>query len=458
MTRHLAVDLGASGGRVALGTIEDGRLSMEVLHRFPNHAIPLQGGLYWDALELWRQILHGLSLATLHGDVMSVGVNSWGVDYALIDDRKLDLMGPISHYRSPRNDGVMQYELARIGRELMYEETGLQFLPFNTVFQLMAQKRDLCFSRGHRFLMVPDFFHFLLSGVEANERTVASTTGLYNPKTRDWSKTIIERCGLDYGFSQNHIHDPGTDLGPLSDEVRGITGLRDTHVVLPASHDTASAVAAVPASGDDWAYVSSGTWSLIGIEAPEPIITEEAMGANLTNEAGVGGTTRLLKNVMGLWILQECRRAWDDVPYDELYADAEAADAGPTFDPDDARFLSPGLDMPERVCSACQVQSRAEIVRAIFDSLAQKTGDVLGALERVSGRTIRTVHIVGGGSQIEGLNRLIAKKTGRRVVAGPVEATLMGNLLVQAEACGSIAKGTIRDVVRAGTVLKTYEP
>ena len=462
LKRHLAVDLGASGGRVALGTIADGKLSVEILHRWSHAGVSVRGRLYWDILGIWGEILHGLSLAPK--DVVSVGVNSWGVDYGLIDD-KGNLIDGVHHYRSSRTDGVMDWVLKHCGRTRTYDETGIQFMPINTVYQLLAHRQDdlKLFLVGRRMLMVPDLIHYWLSGVMSNERTIASTTGLLNARDGSWSEKIL----LDLDFMHpifGQTSDPGTVLGGLSSEVAEATGLTSTSVVLPASHDTASAVAAVPAEpGDDWAYISSGTWSLVGVEVPTPVLTMDAQRENLTNEAGYGGTTRLLKNVMGLWVLQECRRAWSqeqgsDIPFDELYAEAATIEGGPTFDVDDVRFLPPGLDMPDRVRGMCSAKSRAEIVRAIFDSLAERADAVLGALERVSGRTITKIHIVGGGSQIDLLNGLIARRTGRTVIAGPVEATLMGNLLVQAEAMGSIEPGSIRDVVRAGTTLNTYEP
>lgn len=444
--RHLAVDLGASGGRVALGTIQEGKLAVEILHRWPHAGISVNGKLYWDVLAIWRETLEGLKRAG--GSVVSVGVNSWGVDYGLLDAPG-NLLEGVHHYRCGRTDGVMEPELQRIGHKRVYEATGIQFMGINTAYQLVAHRRNApaLFEATDRMLNVPDLFHYWLSGEKANERTIASTTQLYDPRSRDWSDAMIDAFGLPRAMF-GEIRDPGTILGEISPDVAQATGLHGTQVVLPASHDTASAVAATPAQGEDWAYVSSGTWSLVGIESPGPVVTKEAMEENLTNEAGYGGTTRLLKNVMGLWILQECRRAWGDVSYDELYAEAEAAPEGPAFDPDDARFLAPGTDMPERVRGLCEVGTRAETTRAIFQSLANKTASILGALERVSGRSIHTVHVVGGGSQIPFLNRLIEERAERRVIAGPVEATLMGNLLVQAEACGSIAPGSIRDVVR----------
>ena len=458
--RHVAVDLGASGGRVALGTVANGRLEVEILHRFAYAPVSLRGGLYWDVLAIWREILRGLALAGQVGGVESVGVNSWAVDYGLIDAEG-NLLDGVHHYRSPRNTGVMEAKTEEIGREAIYAATGLQFLPFNTAYQLVAHRRDapvVVATAADRLLMVPDLFHFWLSGERSHERTNASTTGLYDPHRKDWSPAMLGAFGVPESLL-GPISEPGTTLGPLVPEIAEATRLTGTRVVLPATHDTASAVVAVPATGDDdWAYVSSGTWSLVGIEIPAPIVTPEALRTNLTNEAGLGGTTRLLKNLMGLWILQECRRAWGDVPFETLYAEAEKIEDAPTFDPDDARFLAPGLDMPDRVRALAGVSERGEIVRAILESLARRTAEILDVLERVSGREIRTVHVVGGGSQIDLLNRRIAERSGRTVVAGPVEATLIGNLLVQAQACGSICPGTIREIVRAGTASKRYAP
>lgn len=457
--RHLAVDLGASGGRVALGTIQEGKLSVEILHRWPHAGVSVRGRLYWDVLGIWKEILHGLSKSPK--DAESVGVNTWGVDYGLLDGDGTLLDG-VHHYRCARNSRSFEETTASLGRNWIYGETGIQFLPFNTIYQLVAHRRDSpgLFAAARSLLMLPDLFHYWLSGERANERTIASTTGLYDPQSGNWSEPLFGALEVPVSLV-GPLSEPGTVLGLLLPEVAAETGLRNAKVVLPASHDTASAVAAVPALGDDYAYVSSGTWSLVGIETIRPFLDAKALAAGLTNEAGVNGTTRLLKNVMGLWILQECRRAWGDPPYDTLYQEAEPYETPDvrTFDPDDPEFLAPGTDMPNRIAGKIgHGHERGYVVRSILESLAQKTSEVVGSLETVTERTIRTIHVVGGGSQIDLLNRLIAKSTGRKVIAGPVEATLMGNLLVQTEAMGSIPKGAIRDVVRAGTNLKVYEP
>ncbi|WP_295817780.1 rhamnulokinase family protein [uncultured Deinococcus sp.] len=460
-SRHVAIDLGASSGRVALGTVQNGTLEVEVLHRFPNGGVPVAGGLQWDILGLWREVLHGLTLAGQRGEVASVGVNSWAVDYGLLDAHG-DLLGGVHHYRSPRLDGVMKRVRAEIGDDAISGATGIQFLPFNTLYQLSAERPERL--AGTQLLMVPDLLHFWLCGARVTERTNASTTQLYDPRTGDWAWTLVDAAGIPRSVLPP-IVEPGTDLGVLRPEIAAETGLSSTRVIVPATHDTASAVAAVPAGGEPgWAYVSSGTWSLVGVEVPAPVLTDAARHLNLTNEAGIGGTTRLLKNVMGLWIVQECRRAWN-ADFAQLYADAAALPpGGPGFDPDDTRFLAPGMDMPQRVHAACREtgqpvpQTPPEIVRCILGSLAQRIADVLDGLEAVTGTPIHTLYVVGGGSQGDLLNQLTADATGRPVVAGPVEATLIGNLLVQAQACGSLRSASIREVVRASSALQTFMP
>ncbi|MFD1734548.1 rhamnulokinase family protein [Deinococcus malanensis] len=312
--------------------------------------------------------------------------------------------------------------------------------------------------------MVPDLLHYWLSGRQVTEQTNASTTQLYDPRLATWSRRVLDALDLPEGLLPEVIA-PGTVIGEVSPGIALEMGLKGTRVIAPATHDTASAVAAVPAQGPHWAYLSSGTWSLVGVETLEPVITPAALRFNLTNEAGVHGTTRLLKNIMGLWILQECRRSWSfNTPtFEMLYAEAEGVPpSGPLIDPDDPRFLAPGLDMPARVQQYCRdtdqavPESRAAITRCVLDSLALRTAEVLTQLEAVTGNSISTLHVVGGGSQIRLLNQLIADASGCTVIAGPVEATLIGNLLVQAEACGRIPQGGVRDVVRASEAVLTH--
>jgi rhamnulokinase len=463
VSRHLAVDLGASSGRVALGTLRDGRLSTRILHRFPNAGVQVQGRLYWDILGLWREVLHGLKLAAETGvEIRSVGVNSWAVDYALLDRHGAMLGGGVRHYRDPRTAGQMERAFQLVPKQELYARTGIQFLPFNTAYQWLAEDPETL-NAAHMALMIPDLLHYWLCGEAVTEQTNASTTQLYDPNTGDWSGPLMSGLGLPRHLFPR-IVSPGTVLGNLTAEVQALTGLKGVQVVAPATHDTASAVAAVPAHAEGgWAYISSGTWSLVGIETARPVIGAATLEHNLTNEAGFGGTTRLLKNVMGLWMVQECCRLWGVNDYAALYAEAAQVSSGAVIDPDDARFLAP-VDMEAQVRALCQEtgqevpRTRPQTVRVILDSLAHKVTAVLKVLEDVSGTTIQTVHIVGGGSQIGLLNALIADVSGRTVVAGPVEATLEGNLLVQAAALGCLKAEQVREVVRASVELKTHHP
>ncbi|WP_225429820.1 rhamnulokinase [Deinococcus detaillensis] len=460
----IAVDLGASSGRVALGRLEgqppQQRLSIEILHRFPNGGVPVRGGLYWDVLNIWREILHGLKLAAGRGEVASVGVNTWGVDYGLVDKRG-ELLGGVRHYRDSRTDGVLTRAFGLMPRADLYAHTGIQLLPINTAFQLLCESPTRLES-AHKLLMTPDLFHFWLSGKAVCERTIASTSQMYDPRSREWSKSVLDALNLPANLLPEPVP-AGTDLGPLTPEVSRLTNLSGTQVIAPAAHDTASAVAAVPAEGQDWAFVSSGTWTLVGLEVPEPVLTPAALAAELTNEAGANDQTLLMKNGMGLWLLQQCDLAWK-LDYADLYAQAAQVEAGPLIDPEDARFAAPGADMPQRVQAYCletqqtPPQTPAEITRCIVESLAQATAKALTVLEEVSGKHLNTVHIVGGGSQIALLNQRIADLSGKTVMAGPVEATLIGNLLIQAQTLGYLRRDELRGVVRRSETVQIFEP
>ena len=351
----------------------------------------------------------------------------------------------------------MERVRVQLSDEAIYSATGIQFLPFNTLYQLAAEAPETL-KRADRLLMIPDLLHFWLCGVAVTERTNASSTQFFNPLTGSWAAGLLDSLGISTQLLPE-IVESGTVLGQLTPDVERETGLTGVQVIVPATHDTASAVAAVPAQGRHWAYVSSGTWSLVGIETPQPVINARSLAENLTNEAGVGGTTRLLKNVMGLWIIQQCNEVWK-LDYAELYAQAAGVASGPTLDPDDARFLPPGADMPQRVQTYCvqtgqhPPQTPAEITRCVLDSLALRTAQILSTLEEVGGQQIDTVHVVGGGSQIGLLNQLIADASGKTVIAGPVEATLMGNLLIQAGQSLTELRRTVRDSCE----LQTFSP
>lgn len=456
-----------------MGRVVDGQLDIEMLHRFPNGPVLVpwrgQARLYWDVLGLWKEVLHGLALAgrraaSLGGRVVSVGVDSWAVDFALLDADGVLLDG-VHHYRSARNDGVMKRAFETHPADVLYAKTGVQFLPFNTLYQLLASKHDApgVLARARTLLMVPDLLHFWLSGRAVCERTNASTTQFYDPRTRQWSSEVLRAFDLPEGILPD-IVEPGADLGELLPVIAEATGLHGARVIAPASHDTASAVVAAPLTDENAAYISSGTWSLVGAELSRPVLSKEALEANFTNEGGVDGTTRFLKNVMGLWIVQECRRAWADVDFATLANEAEVAEGGAIVDVDDPRFLPPGDDMPERVKALCREtrqrvpETRGEIARVVFESLAATYARVLGELERVTGRTVSTVHVVGGGSLNRPLCQWTANATRKTVVAGPIDATLVGNLLLQARASGTSGAVTPREVVARTFAVHVYEP
>jgi rhamnulokinase len=457
----LAFDLGAESGRAMLGAFDGARVELRELHRFPTRSVPLPDGLYWDALGLFDEILRALGAARReHGELRSVGIDSWAVDFGLLDGDGRLLANPLS-YRDGRGVAALDEALARVPFAELYETTGIQLLPINTLFQLLALGPP---AAAETLLLIPDLLGFWLTGERVAEATNASTTQLLDARSGEWSLPLIERFGLPARLFPPVVA-PGTVRGGLLEQVAAATGLaRSTPVVSVASHDTASAVVATPLTGAGCAFISSGTWSLVGIERPEPLLTDAARGSNLTNEGGFGGTTRLLKNVMGLWLLQECRRAWAregrDVDYASLAPLAEAAPSSGLFDPDLPELLAPG-DMPARIAGAAGVDARevGVVARSIFESLACKYRLVLEQLEAATGATIRTVHVIGGGAQNAYLCRLAADVTGRVVVAGPVEASALGNVLVQLHAFGDLASlADMRDVVRASTTLATYEP
>ncbi|WP_433152071.1 rhamnulokinase [Actinomadura nitritigenes] len=453
-----AVDLGASSGRVMAGRVGPGTLELEEVRRFPNRPVRVNGTLHWDVLGLYGNILDGLRAAP--AGLASVGIDSWAVDYGLLDADGRLIGNPV-HYRDARTDGVMDRIRAEVGDDLLYQTSGLQFLPFNTVYQLAAD--DL--SRAATLLMVPDLLAHWLTGAVGAERTNASTTGLLDVRDGAWSRDLLARLGLPAGILPP-IREPGEVLGTLRPDVAEETGRPPTlPVVAVGSHDTASAVAAVPATTDRFAYISCGTWSLVGVELREPVLTEASRKANFTNEGGVDGTVRYLRNVMGLWLLQESMRAWGNPDLPALLAEAsDVPGLRSLIDPDDPGFLPPG-DMPARIAAHCRRRgfpepaSRAETVRCVMDSLALAHRATLRQASRLSGQEIDVVHLVGGGSRNELLCRLTADASGLPVVAGPVEATALGNVLTQARAhglAGSLAES--RALVAATQPLRRYEP
>ena len=456
-----AIDLGAESGRVLCGRLVDGRMELEEAHRFPNRPVRLPDGLRWNLLALFAEALDGLRAASVEHTLRSVGVDAWGVDYALLDGRGHTLGIPF-HYRDERTVGMVERAHARVSREAMYRQTGIQTMPINTVFQLLAEG-DERLAAATRIALVPDLVASWLSGVVANEATAASTTGLLDARSGRWADALIEDLGLPARIF-GELVEPGATLGNLLAH----HDLGGAPVCAVAGHDTASAFVAAPLRDRSSAILSSGTWSLLGLELEEPALDDDAQAFDLSNERGVDGTTRLLRNVMGLWLLQECRRSLELTGSRE-YADllllaAAAGDDVPLFDPDDEDLLRPG-DMPKRIAAACvragqrAPETTGELVRSILVSLACKYRLVLERLERVSGRSIETVHVIGGGSRNALLCQITADVLGKLVLAGPVEATALGNVLVQARAAGELASlDEMRAVAAASAELATYEP
>ncbi len=471
---YLAVDLGAESGRVVAGLFDGARLRLEEIHRFPNGAVPVAGTLRWDVLRLWSEILAGLAKAapSMGKDALSVSVDTWGVDYVLFG-RGGEMLGQPYHYRDPRTTGVMDRMFSRVPRKEIFASTGLQFMPINTLYQLIAmqQANPALLAQAERFLMMPDVFHWLLCGSQVVEFTNATTSQCLNATTRTWAWDMLRKFELPTAMFPEIVF-PGTKLGKLRSDVAGRCGLPRLDVVAPATHDTGSAVAAVPTDktgSANWAYISSGTWSLMGLELPQPILTPRALELNVTNEGGIDGTWRLLKNIMGLWLVQECRRAFErqgkSLNYTELTRLAsQARPFRSLVDPDAPAFLAPA-DMPVEIVKWCQSRgqpapaSEGEFVRCALESLALKCRLVLGWLEELAGSKVEVIHVVGGGSQNELLNQFVADACGLLVVAGPVEATALGNVLVQSRSSGALSTlAEMRSVVRASSVLKHYEP
>ena len=440
MTTMAAVDIGAQSGRVVVGRLDGGRLGIEEVHRFPNQPVTAAGRLHWDVLQLFEQVVEGIAAAgRFAGDLDSVGVDTWGVDFGLLDSDGTLLGNPV-HHRDRRTEGVMERVFARVPARELYERTGIQLLPINTIFQLAAVVEDggRALAAADRLLLVPDLLHYWLSGVAVCERTNASTTQCLDPRTGEWATDLLER--LDIPASPfRELVEPGTVLGRLLDDVAERTGLRDTRVAVPGTHDTASAVAAVPFRDAGAAYISAGTWSLVGVELSEPLISDDAFVANLTNEGGVGGTTRLLRNVDGLWLLHECRNAWAaegrTYTFEELVSRRRGGARAPLLHRAERPALPlagrPARPHPKR--SACETGQPepagvGEVTRCILESLALKHAQTVRLLGDVTGSRPPEIHIVGGGAQNGPLCRWTAEAAGLPVLVGPVEATAVGNL------------------------------
>jgi rhamnulokinase len=467
----LAFDLGAESGRAVLGRFDGGRLALEVVHRFPNGPVRILDALHWDVLFLYAEVAAGLRMcAAGHGSLDGVGIDSWGVDFALLG-RGDTLLGNPRHYRDPHTENILEDAFRRVPRDEIFRRTGIQIMRLNSLFQLLALQRDRSplLDMAETLLFMPDLLHYFLTGIKVNEFTNATTSQLYDPTAGRWSHELIRAFGLPERMFGT-IVPPGTVLGPLRPSVAADTGLSPVPVILPATHDTGAAVAAVPAEGGrGWAYISSGTWSLMGAELDAPLINEQARRYNFTNEGGVGGTVRFLKNIMGLWLVQECRRAWSragrDYDYDEL---TRLAAAAPPFaavlNPDDPSFLLPA-DMPAALADFCRgtgqpaPEEPGAVVRCALEGLALRYRWVLERLEELLRRRLDVIHIVGGGCRNTLLCQLAADASDRPVLAGPVEATAIGNVLVQALGTGLVGSlAEAREVVRRSFEVRTYAP
>ena len=469
MTALVAVDLGAQSGRVALGRFDGRRLSVEEVHRFANVPVRVHGTLNWDILGLYANVLDGLRMASARTAVDAVAVDSWGVDFGLVDRAGRLVQNPV-HYRDARRAVAVDRLLARVTPRELYTRTGIQLLPINTIFELaaMAGEDDPALETAERLLLIPDLLHYWLSGSRTTEFTNATTTQCLDAQSGGWATDLLDRLNVPSRLLPE-IVPPATTLGPVLDDVAAETGLGSATVVAAATHDTAAAVAAVPLRDDRSAFLSVGTWSLVGVESSEPVVTDASYEANLTNEGGVAGTWRILRNVTGLWLLHECRRTWalEDRNYahEELLALARSAPPLRSFiDPNDVSFAEPG-HMPAKIADYCTRSGQeaprevGAVVRCILESLALKHAETVDLISGATGRQLDDLYVVGGGANNELLCAWTAEAADRQVLAGPAEATVIGNMLVQAIALGEISSlADARDVVRASLAPATYEP
>jgi len=468
---YLAIDLGAESGRAILGSIQHNRLNLEEVHRFPNLPVKVAGHLHWDILRLYSDILQGFHLgsAKAGNQISGAGIDTWGVDYGLLD-KKDQLIGNPYHYRDERTNGMVEEACRIAGRSEIYAQTGIQFMQLNTLYQLLAMRtqNDPALDAAHSLLNIPDLLNFWLCGQKASEFTIATTTQCFNPITRNWAWDLLKTLQIPTYIFQC-IQQPGTILDNIRESVAADLGISRIPLIAVGSHDTASAVAGVPANAENFIYISSGTWSLMGLETNQPIISEQSLSYNLTNEGGINHKIRFLKNIMGMWLVQECRREWasqgQNYSYDELTELARQAPAlGSLILPGDERFLAPGK-MVERIQEFCAQTHQTipttvgAVIRSILESLALEYRWVAEKLQELAGVPLPVIHIIGGGSRNQLLNQFTADATGCTVIAGPVEATAIGNILVQALALGhinSISEG--RELVRQSFDVLTFQP
>ncbi|MDD4501880.1 MAG: rhamnulokinase family protein [Clostridia bacterium] len=462
MIKVLAYDFGASSGRAMLGSYDGKTINIEEIHRFSNDPVYLNDTLYWDILRLFHEMKTGLIEARKagHSDIKSIGIDTWGVDFGLIDEKGRLLENPI-HYRDKRTDGLMEEVWEKVGKKNLYDRTGTQFMQFNTIYQLysIAKNRPELFERTDKLLFMPDLLSYFLTGEKVAEFSMASTTQMLNSKTGDWDYELLDKLGIPSGILEKVV-DSATVIGKLTEQVCYETGLKPITVTAVAGHDTGSAMIAAPADTDLFAFLSSGTWSLLGSELSEPVVNDLTYKYEYSNEGGINRTARLIKNIMGLWIYQECRRQWnkegDPVSFDELEMSARKAKPfACLIDVDHQDFYHPG-EMPERVVDYCRrtgqyvPQNRAEIVRCIMESLALKYRYVFDGLCKIVGSRIPKLHMVGGGCKNTMISQFTANALGTEVTAGPIEATAIGNIAAQL-----IALGEIKDLRQARAVIKS---
>ncbi|PMQ00858.1 MAG: rhamnulokinase [Dictyoglomus sp. NZ13-RE01] len=463
--KFLAFDLGAESGRALVGILKENKLEVEEVHRFINRPVEILGRLYWNVPQIFQEIKEGINKAFLkHPDIESIGIDTWGVDFGLITKEGY-LAGLPVCYRDHRTDGILEKAFQVMPKEKIYSLTGIQIMQINTLFQLysMVLENSSLFKSAYKLLFMPDLFNFMLTGEIKTEFSIASTSQLYNPIKDNWEEELFESFGIPINIMPE-ILPPGSYIGELSEGIKRELGLKNVSVIAPCEHDTGCAVAGVPAEGKDWAYISSGTWSLMGVELKEPIINEESLTANFTNEGGVNKTFRFLKNIMGLWLLQSARRVWMreeiELSYSEITKLAEESKPFQCFiNPDDVSFLNPP-NMVLAIQDYCRKTNQkvpetiGEIARCIIESLAFRYKEVFESMEKILKKKIRMLHIVGGGSQNSLLSQFTANVLGVPVVTGPIEATAMGNIIIQA-----ISRGIVKDIEEGRRIIKnSFEP
>ena len=464
----IAIDLGATSGRTILGSIEEGKLQQRELTRFPNPIIQTGGHYFWDIYALYQEIIRGLRIVASEGiEIQSIGIDTWGVDFVCVGRDGGILRNPYC-YRDPHTNGMMEEYFRHISKEKVYEKTGIQFMPFNSLFQLftMHQHGDSALEAADKILFIPDALMYMLTGEAVCEYTILSTSQLLDPRTKRIDPELLDVIGLKESQFGRYVN-PGEVVGTLTPEVQKLTGLGAIPVVAVAGHDTAAAVAAVPASDEHFAYLSCGTWSLLGIETQEAIINQKSFDYNFTNEGGIEGTTRFLKNICGMWLLERCRQEWTDAPADINQLNADAMTAEPfrsIINPDDPRFANP-TSMVEAIKDYCREthqpipEDYRQMARCIFESLALRYREVLGYLRELAPFPIERLHVIGGGSLNTHLMQMTADSIGIPVLTGPVEGTAIGNIMLQAKAAGLVGnRFDMRRMIAQSIEMKTYIP